>query len=179
MNSDNMITKYERYREQLKQDLRRRIDSAKDYAELFEIVKRVVEIHTGRHRAGLSLILQDMPTALGAYYPVGTNTIVLNRALVAGMRAVSKNDREVNYFVFMVLMHEYLHSLGYLSEASVRNLCERICSAVLGADHPSVKLAKTNWLEIHPELQMVGKSRVSDDYEVVDRFDVSSTSYIG
>jgi hypothetical protein len=92
---------------------------------------------------------------------------------------VSKNDREVNYFVFMVLMHEYLHSLGYLSEASVRNLCERICSAVLGSDHPSVKLAKTNWLEIHPELQMVGKSRVSDDYEVVDRFDVSSTSYIG
>src|SRR5579884_2193937 len=102
MNSDYMITKYERYREQLKQDLRRRIDSAKDYAELFEIVKRVVEIHTGRHRAGLSLILQDMPTALGAYYPVGTNTIVLNRALVAGMRAVSKNDREVNYFVFIV-----------------------------------------------------------------------------
>jgi hypothetical protein len=159
--------------------LRKRIAQATSYNELFEIVKRVVETQIGRHRAGLALILQDMPSALGAYYPVGTNTIVLNKALVSGMRSVARDEAEVNHFVFMVLMHEYLHSLGYLSEGEVRKQCQKICSAGLGPDHPTVKLATANWLELHPELGMYGRNQISDKFEVVDKFDSSSTAYIG
>jgi hypothetical protein len=176
---DGESKKYESMKAEIRLRLREQIDNAASYNELFEIIKRVVEMQIGRHRAGLALILQDMPNALGAYYPVGTNTIVLNKALVSGMRSLTQNEKEVNYFVFVVLMHEYLHTLGFLSEAEVRKQCESICRSALGEDHPTVKLATANWLEMHPELGLYGRSRVSDKFEVVDKFDSSSTSYIG
>ena len=161
-----------------KEDLSKRIDFAKNYDELFELVKRIVEMQIGRHRAGLSLVLQDMPSAVGAYYPLGTNVIVVNRSLIRAMDKVVPTQAEVNEFVFMVLMHEYLHSLGYLAEDLVRRKCQEICAAALGATHPTVRLATSNWLQAHPELQMSGQS-FSRKFESVDKFDSSSTSYIG
>ena len=161
-----------------KELLAKRIDSARNYDELFEIVKRIVETQIGRHRAGLSLILQDMPNVVGAYYPVGTNTIVVNRALIQAMRDLVMEHSEVNSFVFMVLMHEYLHSLGFLDELEVRKKCQRICANALGESHLTVTLATSNWLQIHPELGFVGK-RFSQSFEAVEKFDSSSTSYLG
>ncbi len=172
------ISSLEKARLEQRQALAHGIETAKDYGELFEIVKRIVEMQTGKHRAGLSLILQDMPTAVGAYYPVGTNTIVVNSALVNAMRELVPEHTEVNFFVFMVLMHEYLHSLGFLDELAVRRKCQSICSKAFGQDHPTVRLATSNWLQTHPELQLAGQ-RFSRKFEVVEKFDSSSTSYIG
>jgi len=160
------------------EDLRQRIENAQDYDELFEIVKRVVEREAGRHRAGLALILADMPNTVGAYHPVGSNTIVLNRALIKAMKQVIRSTSEINSFIFMVLMHEYLHSLGFLSEFDVRKRCQSICRSALGDDHITVRMASGNWLEMYPQLTTI-LPRMSNTFELVERFDSSSMSYIG
>jgi hypothetical protein len=158
--------------------IRFKIQSASNYDELFEMVKRVVEKEIGRHRAGLALVLADMPNTIGAFHPVGSNSIVLNKALVRAMRSVVGGSH-VNSFIFMVLMHEYLHSLGFLDEADVRRLCRNICTAALGADHESVSMSGGNWLQAHPELFELPRSSEPRNFERIDRFDSSSMRYIG
>lgn len=162
----------------LKEERRKKVDTAGNYDELFEIVKRVVEEELGEHRAGLSLVLTNMPTEVGAYHPVGANIIVVNKSLIAGLEQVTRNPKQVNSFIFMVLLHEYLHSLGYLDENEVRKTAKQICIDALGEDHPTVKLATANWLELFPQLRGLTPSN-SRDVEVVRKFDTSSMGYIG
>lgn len=161
------------------QELSAKIAKASNYDDLFETVKRVVESEMGRHRAGLALVLTDMPNTVGAYHPVGSNAIVLNRALVNALKTVVKDKDEVNSFVFMVLMHEYLHSLGYLDELSVRRKCQAICKSALGQEHMTVKMAIGNWLDMYPKLSMVVQKLAPNRFERVDLFDSSSMRYIG
>ena len=59
-----------------------RLDNAKNYAEVWQIVKDTVEFAMRKRRESMMLFLDDLPLQLGAYYPVGTNNIVLNRSLV-------------------------------------------------------------------------------------------------
>ena len=161
------------------EDTRRRVERAQDFDELFELVKRIVEQEIGKHRAGLTLMLSDMPNTVGAYHPVGSNNLVVNRSLVKSMRSLVKDPRVINSFVFMILMHEYLHSLGYMDEEEVRKLAQRICADALGNDHLTVKLASANWLELYPELATLSQASFSKGFEVVRKFDSSSMSYIG
>lgn len=162
----------------LRVEHRRSVDMAQNFDELFGIVKRVVEEELGAHRAGLSLVLANMSNEVGAYYPVGSNVIVVNISLINDLKRVTKNPKEVNAFIFMVLLHEYLHSLGYLEEKRVRDLALMICKNSLGLDHPAVKFANSNWLETYPQLNFSERS-ISREFEVVRKFDSSSTSYIG
>lgn len=162
----------------LREERRRKIDTCETYDGLFELVKRLVEEELGKHRAGLSLVLTDMPNEIGAYHPVGANIIVLNKSLIDGLKKVTRNPRQVNSFIFMVLMHEYLHTLGFLDENEVRKTARQICIDSLGEEHPTVKLATANWLEMFPQLQYNTRSK-SNEFEVVRKFDSSSTSYIG
>ena len=158
---------------------RRKVERAQDFGELFELVKRIVELEIGQHRAGLTLFLSDMPNSVGAYHPVSSNSIVVNRSLINSMRKVARDPREINSFVFMVLMHEYLHSLGYLDEEEVRRMAQNICSRALGEDHLTVKLARANWIELYPELASSSPTTFSKGFELVKKFDSSSMSYIG
>jgi hypothetical protein len=172
----NGLKDAESYRQE---ELRRKVEDAVNYDELFELVKRVVEGEIGRHRAGLALVLTDMPNTVGAYHPVGSNAIVLNRALINAMKVVVKSTKEINSFVFMVLLHEYLHSLGYLDELKVRKLAHEISKRAFGSDHLTVRMAIGNWLEMYPQLSMVLQKLSPNTFERVDRFDSSSMSYIG
>jgi hypothetical protein len=157
---------------------RARLDRAEDYDEIFEIVKSTVERTLSLHRAGLSLVLTDMPNLVGAYYPAFSNTIVVNRGLVEDIRKIAKDPREVSSFVYTILLHEYLHSLGYLDDAEVRSISKKIAQDSFGEDHPSVKFASGNWLEIYPELATRDR-KFSKFFRTVDRFDTSSTPYFG
>lgn len=168
----------ESYFSAVKAERRRKVDTAQDYDELFQLVKSVVEEELGAHRAGLSLVLANLSNEVGAFYPVGANVIVLNKALVSGLKQITNNPKQVNSFVFMVLLHEYLHSLGYLDEAEVRKIAKTICSDTLGQDHLTVKMANANWLEMYPQLAGISRAQ-SNELEVVKKFDSSSTSYIG
>ncbi|MDH2901162.1 MAG: hypothetical protein PXY39_09345 [archaeon] len=162
-----------------REELRRKVEGATSYDDLFESVKRVVESEIGRHRAGLALVLTDMPNTVGAFHPVGSNSIVLNRALINAMRVVIKNQKEINSFVFMVLMHEYLHSLGYLDEIQVRKIAHQISKRAFGAGHLTARMAIGNWLEMYPQISMVVQKLSPNSFERIDKFDSSSMRYIG
>ncbi len=89
---------------------RSRIDKSEGFGEVWEIVKDTVKDYLGKRRIGMMLFLDDLPLQLGAYHPLGTNNIVLNRALVQIVEAATKSKKLVNAFVYSLLVHEYLHA---------------------------------------------------------------------
>ncbi|MGC8558726.1 MAG: hypothetical protein ACP5NC_07040 [Nitrososphaeria archaeon] len=147
------------------------------YGTLFEMVKRIVERYTGLHRAGLTLLLSNLPTNIAAYYPVNSNYIVLNRFLTERIREVVKNELEFNSFILVVLLHEYLHSLGFLDEANVRNRVRDICASVFGTESIVYEQALSNWLEKYPELNVPVKEEKA--FRIIRDFDYESQKYIG
>ena len=133
----------------------------------------------GLHRARLTLILADLPNAIGAYHISGSNLIVLNRVVLNAMKTITKSSEELNAFVFSILMHEYLHSLGYGEEVLVRSLVKRVSEENLGRDHPSVRMANGNLFRLYPQLRGMGEGKLGQEFEVIKDFDKSSMPYIG
>jgi hypothetical protein len=109
---------------------------------------------------------------------LGTNNIVLNRALVQIAEAATKSKQLVNAFVYSLLIHEYLHALGHVSESEVRSLVYRISKEYLGEDHIVTKLAeKSPWALLRgvPLNRIEAPKRVM---EIVKDFEKSNQQYI-
>ncbi|MBS7638885.1 MAG: hypothetical protein QW600_00805 [Candidatus Bathyarchaeia archaeon] len=119
----------------------RKLEECKRYGEIFDLVKKAVKEFLGLHRVGLLLYLESLPTNVGAYYQVGSNGIVLNKLLISIMSKVLISKTEFNSLIFSLLLHEYLHSLGFLNEEKVRRLVYEISVRAFGEDHPAVKMA--------------------------------------
>ncbi len=95
----------------------------------------------------MMLFLDDLPLQLGAYYPVGTNNIVLNRALVEIVETQLTDKTAVNALIYNLLLHEYLHALGEMSEAGVRRQVVEVAEKCFGANHIAVVVArKSPWV---------------------------------
>src|SRR5215467_1232593 len=103
----------------------------KDFNEVFELVKLAVKTKFNMHRAGLSLILQGLPSRIGAYHILGSNIIVANRSILNVIQQ-RKSMEEYNSYLFMVLAHEYLHSFGIVDDFQVRQMTYDLCSSPLG-----------------------------------------------
>jgi hypothetical protein len=157
---------------------RERIASLKDFGEAFELVKSAVLQKFKMHRAGLSLILQVMPSQLGAYHMLGSNAIVMNSYLLAAVRKLAGSTEEYNSYMFMVLAHEYLHSLGIVDENTVRQMTFELCRWMLGDDHTATRMAKEDPSTIYPELRSLMQSQFSRDFQVVGNFDKKNQTYI-
>ncbi|MFH1256420.1 MAG: hypothetical protein V1494_03940 [Candidatus Diapherotrites archaeon] len=121
-----------------------RLDECVDLADIFELVKAAGEEVLGRSRAGLMLGLANMGGSrrffLGAYYPVDSNMIVVNSFPLKMIK--EKNPVLFKPYIFHILLHEYLHSLNYLDEGSVRELTYIICSKLFGKEHLTAKMSK-------------------------------------
>lgn len=157
---------------------RERVAGLKDFNEAFELVKSVVLQKFRMHRAGLSLILQMMPSNLGAYHILGSNAIVMNSYLLATVRKIAGSTEEHNSYLFMVLAHEYLHSLGIVDENTVRQMTFELCNWMLGDDHTATRMAKEDPSTIYPELRLMMQSQFSRDFQVVRNFDKTNQTYI-
>jgi hypothetical protein len=124
-----------------------KLDCAKTYAQVWTIVKDTVEYALGKRRGNMMLFLDDLPLQLGAYFPVGTNNIVLNRALVDIVEASVKNKQTINALVYNLLLHEYLHALGEMSEAEVRRQVVEVAQKSMGETHVAAEIAqKSPWV---------------------------------
>jgi hypothetical protein len=157
---------------------RSRIDKAEGFSEVWEIVKDTVKDSFDEHRVGMMLFLDDLPLQLGAYHPLGTNSIVLNRTLVQIVEAATKSKRLVNAFVYSLLVHEYLHALGHVPETEVRPLVYKVSRECFGADHIVTKLAaKSPWALLRgvPLSQIEAPKRVM---EIVKDFEKTNQKYI-
>jgi hypothetical protein len=123
------------------------LDRAKDYAQVWKIVKETVEVALGKRRDSMMLFLDDLPLQLGAYYPVGTNNIVLNRSLVEIVEAHMSDKPTVNALIYNLLLHEYLHALGDLSEVGVRQQVVEVAKKCFGETHIATVVAcKSPWV---------------------------------
>lgn len=126
---------------------KRELENAESYAEVWRIVRETAESSVGKHRVGMMLFLDDLPLQLGAYHSVGTNNIVLNRSLVEVVEASEKSRPVVNVLVYNLLLHEYLHALGELSEGEVKRLVVVIAKKCFGDEHTATVIArKSPWV---------------------------------
>jgi hypothetical protein len=125
---------------------RKSLEDADSYAEVWQIVKDTVEFSLGKRRGSIMLFLDDLPLQLGAYHSVGTNNIVLNRTLIEIVEASMKDKNVVNALVYNLLLHEYLHALGEMSEAKVRRGVVEVALACFGDRYMATVIArKTPW----------------------------------
>jgi len=161
-----------------------KLDDCNTLAEIFELVKQSVKRFLNRHRSGLMLGLADLGMKqgyfVGAFHLVGSNIIVMNRApLETALQTVDK--RIFNAYCFHLLLHEYLHSFGYIDEEEVRDLTQEVCRLALGNGHPATVMAEQGIAAYFPKVTyFTRQSSLPTDIqiELVKDFDSSSVGYI-
>jgi len=126
---------------------RSNLEKAENYSEVWLIVKDTAEFALNRRGGSMMLFLDDLPLQLGAYHPVGTNNIVLNRTLVEIVENSEKTRLFINAFVYNLLLHEYLHAMGEYSEVEVRRLVVVVARKCFGEQHvATVAARKSPWI---------------------------------
>ena len=155
-----------------------RLASAGGFDEVFELVKKAVDQILGIHRAGLTLVLGDIPNQIGAYHEMGSNAIVMNRNLMKIVWRSTRSRPRRNAYTFMILLHEYLHTLGFVDDAQVRELSRKITDAFVGKGHVASEMAVSPLDKFFPEINQYSMFRDNGSFETVRKFDTSSTSYI-
>ncbi|MEO9321605.1 MAG: hypothetical protein ABI361_13140 [Nitrososphaera sp.] len=158
-------------------DLQARLAETLDFDAAFELVKSAVFAKFRMHRAGLSLILQVMPGHVGAYHVLGSNAIVVNSYVLNAIKRAASSLEEYNAYIFMVLAHEYLHSLGITNENTVRQMTFELCSSALGPTHMAARMAKEDPTSLFRNLNLPAQ-QFGKQFQLVKKFDTKNQSYI-
>ena len=162
------------------------LETSENFGDVFDIVKKSVKEQLNQERAGLMLVLADLPIQLGAYHGMGTNQIVMNHALLDRVIASGHPRNYINSFVYSILLHEYLHSLGVADESEVRRLVYDVSLKTFGPDHPASTIAsKGPWALLRRQRYVDTQIPVGEqpdakqrDAELVSDFDRSHRAYI-
>ena len=156
-----------------------KLEKARDIPDIFELVKLAVRRPLGKERSGLMLGLSDLGGGpegfVGAFYPVATNIIVMNTMPLSRIRQT--DPALYKPYVFHILLHEYIHALGFIDETATRTKAKEISERMLGADHPATQLA-LDMSRFMPNLvyPVYGwKPQGDPSLELVKGFDRSST----
>lgn len=162
-------------------DFPKKLQGARTLADVFELVKRAVETVLGRSRAGLMLALADLGNHpygfLGAFYPVASNVIVMNK--VPLLRIQETNPSLYKHYAFYVLLHEYLHAVGFIDEAVCRQQAHRIAETLFGSEHLVTQISE-DFSRFFPNLVFPDAAWEPQELqlEIVRGFDRGSASYI-
>ena len=154
------------------------LDEAATYADVWQIVKDTVNYAFGKRRGSMMLFLDDLPLQIGAYYPLGTNNIVLNRHLVDIGENTLTDKSTVNYLVYNLLLHEYLHALGEFSEVEVKRQVVIVATKCFGEEHSAAVLArKSPWILLKdiPIEAIPVRKRVM---QIVQNFEKTTDKYV-
>jgi len=161
------------------------LETSENFGDVFEIVKKSVKEQLNQERAGLMLVLADLPIQLGAYHGMGTNQIVMNRALLDRVIAAGHPRRYINSFVYSILLHEYLHSLGVADEGEVRRMVYDVSLKTFGPDHPASTIAsKGPWTllrkpgYVETSIPVEPSDAKHREAELITDFDRSHRAYI-
>lgn len=156
----------------------KQLENAVSYAEVWQTVKDTVDFTFRKRRGGMMLFLDDLPLQLGAYYPVGTNNIVLNRRLVEIVEATLSDKQTMNALAYNLLLHEYLHALGELSEVEVRRQVVVVAAKCFGEEHAATVLArKSPWILLK-NLPLEATAAPKRVMQIVRNFEQSTGKYI-
>jgi len=166
------------------ESFRSKLDACNGLAEIFELVKQLVKKFLNKQRAGLMLGLADLNAEkgyfIGAFHPRGSNIIVMNRSpYEVALRA--KEKKLSNAYCFHLLLHEYLHALGYQNEEEVHDLAYEVCKLSLGKDHPATVMAERGVTFYFPKVTYFSPETPvprNINIELIKDFDKSSAGYI-
>jgi hypothetical protein len=157
----------------------------KELPEIFKQVKKDVRKVLNRHRAGLSLGLAEMGMFQGGFiggmhFAPGTDIVMNKSPLII---ILSSQPYEIVWgYVYHILLHEYIHSLGIIDERQCREITLKVSKEIFKeADHPAIVLAEKGIgiyipnlkiTYIPPEMQPEGMP-----IEYVYNFDQESQTY--
>lgn len=150
------------------------------FIHTFEEVKDIVRKKEKRSRAGLMLGLQELGSSLngfiGAYFPVSSNIIVINKTPLR--RLIDTNPELIEPYGFHLLLHEYIHSLGFLDEQITRQKTYEITRIHYGDQHVATQLC-TNMKKFFPNLVYPVYGWIPQNnipsIEIIQGFDKSNT----
>ncbi|MCX6818426.1 MAG: hypothetical protein NT129_00300 [Candidatus Aenigmarchaeota archaeon] len=163
---------------------KKRLEEAENVSELFDMVKEAVKETIGELRGGLNLGLMELGNGkaewLGAFHPVGSNVIVMNKTPIR--RIIETEPELMKPYLFHVILHEYLHSLGFLDEHLCRVLTYKICASVLGSRHIATEMCRDISRFIPYLIYPGGFPQVDkdpDNMDIIDDLDQEDDFYIG
>jgi hypothetical protein len=124
------------------------------------------------------LYLAKLPNHIGAFHTIGTNGIVMNRTALDAITHGARSLREINSYVYSILLHEYLHALGYTEESEVRKLVYDVSLDSFGPEHPATQIASKGPSAILSGPVFDNSPNKTPDVEVVPDLERSSQRYI-
>jgi|SRR5438445_971913 len=181
--------------------LSKKFEEAESLSEIFEVIKEIVKRFAGRERAGLMLGLAELGVMergfVGAFYPVGSNIIVVNKSVIKLIDAI--RPEILKDYCFGVLLHEYLHTLGIMNEHRVDGISYLICLKAFGKSHRVTETVRNirgimamivSSSPAKPVVELIHyinnlenmkphRSSETIEIEILNDFDRSNTSYIG
>ncbi|WEU40975.1 MAG: hypothetical protein OdinLCB4_003460 [Candidatus Odinarchaeum yellowstonii] len=157
----------------------------KKLPEIFEQVKKDVWRVLKRRRAGLSLGLAEIGLFRGGFigglYFSGGTMIIMN---TTPLRLILENYPEdvALAYVYHILLHEYIHSLGYLDEAQTRILTIQVTKEVFkDAKHPARIISEEGLTAFFPRLPLIyapaDYQPIGVRIDLVKEFDRGSKTY--
>ena len=154
----------------------------KNLINTFEEVKKIVKLEEGISRSGLMLGLQELGSDsngfIGAYYPVSSNIIIMNKTPLR--RIIETNPDLLPAYNFHILLHEYIHSLGFLNESITRKKTYDISLKHFGEKHTITQLS-TNIRKFLPNLiyPTTGylPENIASKIEIISGFDRSNSEF--
>jgi hypothetical protein len=158
-------------------DFNKELENCNSIGEIFELVKEICKKYTGEEQAGIMVGLSDMgkyPNGfLGAFYSPMSNMIVINKRIIPRIQGYVYKD-----YMFHILLHEYVHSLGHYDEEETRAITLAIASEL--GNETIVKLA-TDMSKFFPEIVLSNRAEEPKDIDIefVTGIDRKNISYIG
>jgi sulfur relay (sulfurtransferase) DsrF/TusC family protein len=161
-------------------DFVKRLNECSDFSCIFELVKIAVEVTINRRRAGLILGLTDLPNYIGAFHQMGSNFIIMNRKLLKEVIR-SGNKKLINAYTFHVLLHEYIHSLGFMDEQQTQLLTHAISEKVLGSNHPATLISKYGIGAVFSNISRLEhyEPQETREIEIIEDFEMDNLNYFG
>lgn len=150
--------------EQLNSNFIERLKCCKSILEIFELVKVCVERILNLSRGGIMIGLQELPSQLLSYHPIGSNIIVLNKGVISRAAYLVENQEVLNSLLFYAILREYLRSLGITDESLAKDYVSEICEKVFGDEHILTLIAKNGLETIIPEL---ADTLTDSDYSMI------------
>ena len=115
-----------------------------DISSIFRLVRRSVWSYMQKTRPGILLGLLELGfnrgNFIGGLHYSGTNQIFLNKSALRVMQEESDPD-EYKAYLYFLLLHEYIHSIGYQDEILTRRTTKEIILKIFSTDHILGKLA--------------------------------------
>jgi hypothetical protein len=117
--------------------------SDQSFSQMFQLVIDIVRHFLDKSRPGILLGLielgYDRGSFVGGFHKVGTNEIYLNKSALRVMREESPAESYKAY-LFHLMLHEYIHSIGVYDERKTRQLTRAISLELFQTRHPVGRL---------------------------------------